>query len=160
MSASAVSSAPSSPALSLVASAAGDVDGGMPALVPPGDYRLKFETWSTVMLFGRQPKVVLRFRICDFGPHFELGLARWYNVTKLRGKVGRQGRFSVGWSSDLLRDFAKLVSMPHRVDRINLDALSGLLIVGRVETVVKDRSQGVLPSACHYSVVREIVGTA
>lgn len=146
--------------LSVVAASAGEVDGGLPALVPPGEYRLRFETWSTVMLFGRQPKVVLKFRICDLGPHFELGLTRWYNATKLKGKVGRHGRFSVGWSSDLIRDYAKLVCMPNRVDRINLDALRKLLIVGRVETVVKDRSQGALPESCQYSVVRAIVGIA
>ena len=148
------------PKLVVFTGAAGDIEGGVPPLVPPGQYQLALENWSTVMLFGRAPKLVLQFKICDFGPHFELKLPRWYNVKKLKGKVGRNGRFTVGWSSDLVRDYARLIGMPARMDRINLDALRGLVAIGMVETVTRDRSQSVLPACCQYSVVRAMVGIA
>lgn len=142
--------------LYVVASNEGEIDGA-PPLLPPGEYRLKFEGWSTVMLFGRSPKLVMHFTVCDFGEHFKAGLSRWYNLRRIKGKAGKNGQFIVGWSSDLVRDYARLVGMPHRADRIALSKLKDLLVIGRVETVTKDRSQRPLPDGMHYSVIRELL---
>lgn len=137
----------------------GEIEGDGYALVPPGEYRLRFDTWTTIIMWGRAPKLALKFKILDFGEHFETTLYRWYNVKRLVGKPGKQGRYKIGLTSDLYRDYASLLGAPLRPDRIALTKLKPLVIVGAVETVSKDRSQTTLHQACQYSVIRELVRT-
>lgn len=144
------------PKLALVVSDDGEVV-GMPALVPPGEYRLRLDGWNTVMLFGRSPKLVLNFRIMDMGEHFEKPLKRWYNVAELVGRAGKSGKFRAGWSSDLVREYAMLVEQPARRDRLALSSLKEHLIIGLVETVATDRKQGKIAEHSRYSVVRRLL---
>ncbi|WP_152669953.1 hypothetical protein [Lysobacter capsici] len=136
----------------------GTIDGA-PPLIPPGEYRLKFETWATVMMFGRSPKLVLTFKVIDFGAHFETKLKRWYNVRRLRGKAGKHGQFSAGWSSDVVREYGRLIGLPQRTDRIAISAYGGRVIVGKVGTVNKDRTQQALPTGLEYSVIQTLLRT-
>lgn len=133
--------------------AEGSIEGEMPVLIPPGKYQMRCTGWETRMLYGRQPKVVLRLEVCDFGPYFGLKLARWYNAHKLKEPPRRKGKFVAGWSSDLVREYAGIIDEPNRNDRIALSRLRDILLVGHVVTVTRDRCQRRLPAAVQYSVV-------
>lgn len=137
--------------------AAGELSGDKPALIPPGEYQLRFTHWQTAILWGRSHKVILHCIVCDLGPHFGVKLRRFYNVEKIIGRPCKDGRFKVGWNHDLVREYAQLLPMPHRLDRLNLERLESLLIVGRVETTTTTARQKRLPDALHYSVVRELL---
>ena len=141
--------APSAPS-----AAEGEIE-HVPALVPPGAYRVRFSHWWTALMFGKQGKLALVFKVCDIGPHFEAEIPRWYNV-KLRGKAGRNGGFKVGWRSALLADYVKLIGLPNRNDRIALTRYSDLLLAVEVETVSQGSKQEALPKSLHYSVIREL----
>jgi hypothetical protein len=128
----------------------------VPALVPPGRYSVRFLHWSTHMMFGRQGKLAMHFAIMDQGEHFGVRLIRWYNC-RVKGIVGRNGRFSVGWGSDLAREYGRLVGMASRADRIALTKYSPLLLVAEVETVETTRLQERLPVEMQYSVIRRLI---
>jgi hypothetical protein len=128
----------------------------IPALVPPGTYRLRFLGWSTHILFGRAQKVALHFAVMDFGEHFGTRVLRWYNAS-VKQPTGQVGRFKAGWTSDLLREYACLVGMPSRSDRIALTRYEPLLLVGQIETVDSTSRQEKLPPELQYSVVRKLL---
>ena len=128
----------------------------IPALVPPGVYRVMFSHWWTGVLFGRSQKLALVFKIADFGDHFETEVRRWYNV-KLRGRSGRNGRFSTGWGSDLLREYATIVGKRKRRDRIALTAYGEMIVLAEIATVDSNRLQEKLPEELHYSVIRRLI---
>lgn len=133
----------------------GEIDGDL-VLVVPGWYELRFDTWHTVNYLARQPKVVLRFRICSQGPFFGVPLSRWYNVKSLKGGPRKRGGFRVGRSCDLLRDFASLFVDQERFDRVALSKLKPLLVRGEAVTVVQDRRQQVLSPGVRYSTLRTL----
>ena len=132
------------------------IDGGIGPLLPPGQYQLRFDQWATVVYLGRQHKVVLWFTVLDYGPCFGTVLARWYNVKRLVGPPRRPGRFVAGRSSELLRDYARLLDKSFRDDRIALSNFEPLLLVGGVDTVRQDHRQREIPKALHYSTIRSL----
>ncbi len=137
--------------------ALGDVSvEGMPPLMPPGAYLLKFDDWETVLYHNRQPKVVLRFIVISPGPYFEQNVSRWYNALCLQGRPRRRGRFRVGHSSELLRHFVQVTDRDPRRDRLALAHLRPVLLEGMVETVTHDRQQRSIPEPLRYSVVRSL----
>jgi hypothetical protein len=135
----------------------GEIDGSPPALIPPGEYRLRFLHWHTGVYFGRAAKVTAWFSVMDQGVAFQARLPRHYNVRKLKGKQGRNGGFVAGWHSDLMREYATLAGMSNRNDRIVLARFSSLLLIGKVETVNSTYSQGELAPALQYSVIRKLL---
>lgn len=138
------------------ARAEGEID-YIPALVPPGIYSLKFTHWWTGIMFGRSQKLALCFKTVDFGENFDTEVRRWYNV-KVRGRTGRNGQFSAGWGSDLLREYVAIIGTRKRNDRIALNAYSGLIVRAEVGTVNSTRTQEKLPIDLQYSVIRKLVG--
>jgi hypothetical protein len=128
----------------------------VPALVPEGIYRLRFLGWSTHILFQRAHKVALHFAVMDMGDHFGVRVLRWYNAT-VKAPIGQSGRFKVGWSSDLLREYARICGMPTRADRIALSRYEPLLLLGKIETVDSTSQQEKLPLELQYSVVRKLL---
>jgi hypothetical protein len=134
----------------------GEIEGGAPPLVPEGNYSLRFDTWSTCLMWGRQPKVVLSFTVTDYGPHFGTRLQRWYNVTRVIGKPGPKGRFKAGFSSDLLRELAACCRPASRPDRVALTAYADRLVIGQVETVKRDSRQRAIPEVLWRSVIRSL----
>lgn len=137
--------------------AAGELTDERPALIPPGEYRLRLTHWQTAILWGRSHKVVLHFTVCDIGPHFGAKISRYYNVEKVVGNPSRNGRFKLRWNHDLVREYAMLLPMPQRLDRLYLERLKSLLIVGRVATTSTNARQKRIPDALQYSVVRELL---
>lgn len=131
---------------------------GLRPHIPPGIYQLAFISHHT-MIFCRGPKVVLRFRVIEQGPHFGVELERFYNVRQLLGKSGKNGRFKVGSSSDLVLEFCRVAyDRITRLDRLPLSAMKNFIIKGVVHTVVKNRNQKTLPDVLQYSVVKELIG--
>lgn len=139
-----------------------ELDGDRPALIEPGEYELRFDHYETLILFGRAQKLVLWFTVVTMGPYFDtVRLPRFYNVTRIIGRPGRNGRFKVGFRSEFLREFCTLfpVKLPARLDRIPMSLYSNAIIVGRVRTVTKDREQRDIPEPLKYSVIEELTGT-
>lgn len=127
----------------------------MQPLIPPGKYLMRYVEHQTLVMFARQPKVVIRLEICSNG-FMGTRVERWYNVKALIGKPARYGRFHASRSCDLVREFAGIVDLPRRFDRIPLTKLEGVLLVGEIDTVTTDRKQRPLPKSVHYSVVKTI----
>jgi hypothetical protein len=127
-------------------------------LVDPGVYRLTFIHYRTALVYGRAPKVALRFRIVDNGPFFEIELDRWYNCKRLIGKPCKSGRFEIGRQSDFLREYLTIFpNAMSRRDRISFKPYRKNLITGRVETVIHNAKQQPLPELMQYSIIRELL---
>lgn len=135
----------------------GEIDGQLPALIPPGEYQLTLSHWTTYLLFGRAPKLTLWFRVVQQGKHFDALVPRHYNVKALKGRARRNGQFKAAAGCDLVREYARLLPSPGRLDRIALQPLAVRVVVGRVDTVKHARDQKELPQCVRYSVVRELL---
>jgi hypothetical protein len=135
------------------------LDGEAPALVPPGQYELRFDYFETKIIFKSAAKLILWFTVISMGPHFDTAkLARFYNVTKIIGKAQRNGRFKVGFRSDFLREYARLFRTPTRLDRISMTAFGNHIIIGRARTVTRGHDQREIPEGLRYSVLEELTG--
>src|ERR1700753_1755355 len=78
------------------------------SLVPPGTYSVCYVGHWTGVMFQKQPKLALNFKVVSVGEHFGATLSRWYNAKRLMGHHGTSGRFQVGRRSDLLAEFMLL----------------------------------------------------
>jgi hypothetical protein len=96
--------------------------------------------------------------VTDAGEFFGVRVSRYYNVRKLIGKPGRNGRFNAHWNCDLVREYSALISDPKRTDRIYFDRLKPLILRGLVRTVSKTAKQQDWPEALRYSVVERLSG--
>lgn len=134
-----------------------EIEGEPLALIPPGDYQVQFVGWWTGIMFARQPKVGLTFKIVQPGAHFGVKITRWYNARRLIGKHGKSGRFKIGRRSDFLADYARLFGMPTRTDRFSFTRLERLILLVRVDTVGINHRQRQINEKLQYSVVRELL---
>lgn len=135
-----------------------EIEGEAPALVPPGEYDLRFDHHETLILFGRASKLVLWFKIITFGDHFETKIARFYNIKRIIGRPGRNGRFKVGFNSDFMREYGRLFRPPRRLDRIAMSRFETVILIGKAKTVTRGHDQSEIPEAMQYSVLEELVG--
>jgi hypothetical protein len=133
------------------------IDDDLP-LIPPGEYTFIFRDHSTWEMFGRCPKLILKFSIVDDEMYSGVVLNKYYNVRKLRGRPGRNGNFVASRKSNFLRDFFRVCPAypPKRFDRIPMSRLEGLPILGKVKTVTKGFDQKDIPESLQYSVITEI----
>ena len=145
------------PNLRIVQSGDGEIEGELPALIPPGKYQLRLTHWTTYKFMGKAPKLALCFSVIQQGQYFEALLKRHYNVVRLVGKEGRSGRFKASPGGDLVRDYARLLQLPSRFDRFDLQQLKSHVILGLVDTVTTTARQKALAPAVQYSVVRELL---
>jgi hypothetical protein len=134
------------------------LDGERPALVPPGTYEVSFCGFSTFVLFGRASKLNVQFKILTMGEHFEKRISRYYNVARIIGRPGPNGRFKCGFSSDFLREYAKLFPVPNRLDRIPMTSFEKNIFTAKVRTVEKGSKQEAIPDGLRYSVISELIG--
>ena len=127
-------------------------------LIPEGIYELGYVDYSTWVFMGRQPKVIIRFRVIDPGDYFGLVIPAYYNVTRIIGKRGRNGGFKGNKRSNLVRDFYRVFpnQVLTRLDRIPLSKLGTVVIRGSVETVKQGFDQRAIPEPVQYSIVRRI----
>jgi hypothetical protein len=134
-----------------------EVDGEPLPLVPPGEYQLSFEYFETAVMFGRAPKLILRFKVVSLGQHFQVQLARFFNVKKLLERPKRSGRFLVGRMSSFTREYARLFPLPGRLDRMPMSRFENHVLIGRVRTVETGGDQKRLPAGLEYSVIDELL---
>jgi len=108
-------------------------------------------------MFGKAPKVFLRFEIVEHGEFFDKGirLARPYRVRKVLTS-GKGGKFVLDAGGDLFRMLARVLDVKQRRDRITLRALRHLPLRIRTRTVRVDREQREIPEIARYSVVAEV----
>jgi len=137
-----------------------DDDSGLKPLIPEGEYQLKFQGYSTKIMFGG-PKLILKFSIVDFGEFNGITLYRYYGVKKLIGKVGNRGLFKAKQTGDFLIEYFNLFPDQSitRLDRIPMERLSNVTIVGKVRTVLKNNQQKKLPEQVKYSAIGELLRT-
>lgn len=127
-------------------------------LLPPGLYDVAYERYYTWMMFGRAPKLTLCFKVMTLGEYFEAPIQRHYNVAKLIGRPGTNGRFKVGFCSDFLREYASLFGAPTRLDRIPMTRFENHILIAKVRTVSKGTQQREIPAGLQYSTISELVG--
>lgn len=123
--------------------------------VPDGEYVVRCVEFETLFLFN-SGKVVLRFEIVD-GDLAGTRIIKPYRVKKLLSRPKKGGRFTLGRSSELLRDVVRLSGTKIRPDRLSLDFLRRQLWRVRTRTVTTDYKQRPIPEALRYSVVAEII---
>lgn len=137
-----------------------DVDGEL-IQVPSGTYNMKFLYGETRYMHNRSPKLIVWCSIVDMGEHFGKKLARYYNVSSIRGKPGQNGRFKAGAKSDFVREYLSAVYQPvKRLDRIALSHLSESVIKAKVKTVTKGYNQREIPEPLQYSIIERIEGAS
>jgi len=128
------------------------------SLVPDGEYQLGYIDYRTCIAFN-VPRVVVRFKILEYGEHFGKQLERWYRVKCLSGKPKKFGNFRVGKRSDFYRDYVRVIGTPNRKDRLSFAPLKNEVVVGRVRTVVEGHDQEKLEAGAQYSVVDRLLRT-
>ena len=129
-----------------------------PPIVMPGEYDLKFTSYRTGTLFGRQPKLILGFSILNMGDYFQTEINRYYNIKKFLGKPGKNGNFVPSFYGDFVREYSKLFDMPIRLDRIPMSHFEKHIFTGKVKTVCRNSSKVKIPKGCQYSVVEKLIG--
>jgi len=135
---------------------AGSVAGDLIPLIPTGVYLVTLDHYKTQIMFGRQPKLIMGFRILE-GEHTGVVVAKFYNVRKLKSKAGPRGKFEIGRHSDYLFDYAKLHGLPPRLDRMPMQPWRNSVLKARVKTVKTGRGRRELPEALQYSKIESFV---
>lgn len=126
-------------------------------LIPEGTYRLSYQYHRTWFYQGKFQKLIVMFRVMDFGDYFEAPLAAYYNVS-IKGKPKHNGTFKAGWRSRFMFDYATCFGKPVRKDRIPMTDFKKNLVLGKVRTVEKNYQQRDYPDTLKYSVVDSLLG--
>ena len=127
-------------------------------LIPPGMYEAYFDRWQTAALYGgKSKKLILWFALADPGV-MGIRLARYYNVTALKGKPGDFGHFKVGPKSHFARDYCRLIGNPRRLDRLSVSRFQNKVFRVKVRTVTKGADQASIAECLQYSVIGELLG--
>lgn len=134
----------------------GSVAGNLLPCISPGDYLVALDHYKTQLMFGRQPKLIMAFRVAD-GEHTGVLVPKFYNVRRLKSKAGRRGKFEVGRHSDYLYDFARLYGLPKRLDRLPMRPWYESLLKAKVVTVKRGRGGRELPVPLQYSKIDQFV---
>jgi hypothetical protein len=129
-----------------------DVEGFKP-LLPEGIWlEAKYIGHKTALIFRRQPKVFLRFRVVQAGPYLGVELFRLFRVRMLKPN----GKFKVHAGGDLYRLLVRLLQLKQRTDRPSLTPLRAMLFRVRTKTVQKNSDQQDHPMMLRYTVIDEI----
>lgn len=133
----------------------GIVEGKADPLIPAGEYLAMFKDHRVVELrmFRGAPKVFIRFKLVDAGPHTGVVLYRAYRV---KHRIDDR-RFVVGRRSTLLAMMVRVLDLRNRPEHLDVRSLAHKLFTIRVRTVTHDAHQRPLPDALHYSVVDDVV---
>ena len=137
----------------------GQVWGEQLPLIPEKVYDFGYLGYSTALMLGRNPKLVIKFQVMEYGDYFGVQLSKYYGVKKLIGKVGKNGGFAVGRQSNLIREFITLFpdQSVKRLDRIPLSRFKSFIVKARVKTVTKGYNQRTIPKPLQYSVVGDLL---
>lgn len=128
-------------------------------LIPEGEYRLKLLSHSTAMQFDT-PRLILSFHVLDFGSTYGTTLKAFFNVQKLKGKAGKNGRVHHKRTGDFMVQYYTLLPETVRIkrlDRVPLLPLYNNVIVGKVSTVRVNSKKVPLPEQLWYSKVAQLL---
>lgn len=131
-------------------------------LIPEGSYEMRLSSHEVRYVF-QQHRLVLQFRICDFGPYLGTVLYRFYNIERCtknaKGKIVNVFHKPRG---DFMIEYCNLLPGAGRVrrDRVPMDPLYDKVIIGQVVTVKKNNQNKPLPEALQYSKVGRLLRIA
>ena len=134
----------------------GSVEKHQMCLIPEGEYLVSLVHHRTVIMFGRQPKLILGFRVVD-GKYSGSNIAKYYNVRRLTSKAGMRGSFKVSRHSDYLFDYVRLHGAPSRIDRLPMKPWRNCVLRAQIRTVTKGRGGRILPQPLQYSKVDQLI---
>ena len=124
--------------------------------IPAGRYQASLVDARTLLYFRKSAKVVLTFRIQDYGPHFGANVRGFYAVKHLKGKPRKNGKFEAGPKSRLLRDMARMMD-----DRPPTNCVPTRLINAVIYEIelrrVSEVKKTALPESIQYAVVDHVV---
>lgn len=131
--------------------------GEQPAHIPDGVYVCRFEGYLTKYMFGRCPKLYLRFSTFLCGQQYMLD--KYYNVKEIVGSCGAQGKFKLGRRSNFYRDYLRLFgSFPLTLDQMAV--WEGKCFLCEVKSVKKDAAGDELEADLQYSKIAKIIEQA
>ncbi len=128
------------------------VVGDLIPIVPAGEYLVALDHYRTAMMFGRQPKLIMGWRVVE-GERMGIVIPRFYNVRQLKSKPGNRGKFLIGRHSDYLHDYVRLHGRPDRLDRMPMTPWRNCILRAEVGTVTSGRGGRELPEPLQYSKV-------
>lgn len=130
------------------------LDSERPVLIKPGTYEVALVRYWKGYLYGKSSKLILVFRITNFGPHYGKQLYRCYNI---KGLTKRKEIIPKGWHSDFVREYSKLFGAPRKLRDIGIRSFKSRIFTCTVRTVSKDFKQRPLPDDMQYSVIDELL---
>lgn len=125
-------------------------------LISPGEYEAAFLHHETDnKAFGGAPKLYAHFSLIDPGVMGKV-LYKAFNVKSLKGKPGKNGKFTLSHRQDLT---FLLCDLDHKVrlDRVSLHMLKEGTWRVRVRSVTRDSRQRSLPPQLQYSVIDTVL---
>ena len=128
-------------------------------LIPEGEYCMKLVSQHTAVQFG-VPKLILVFKITDFGPFLGVKLKAYFNVAALLGKAGIKGKVRHKRTGDFMIQYFTVLPMAARIkrlDRVPMEPLYNAEIVCKVRTVKLNSIRQPLPEQLWYSKVEQLV---
>ena len=129
------------------------------ALVPEGQYKVRFIQYETLKRFGSS-KLRMEFQIIDFGDHFETSVCRYYTLHHLIGKPCVGGRFKPTAQTSVLLvhyyDCHPTAPRIKRLDRIPMDLWKDGEYIADVKTVSSNHRQHKLPEQLQYSKIDDL----
>ncbi|WP_405222215.1 hypothetical protein [Lentisalinibacter sediminis] len=131
---------------------------GYHPLIPEGEYLVRFMYYETGQSWNSN-KVILHFAVAE-GEYGGTPLIRYYNALDLEPPLGRDGKFTVGDRSHLVKEFRSLLSESSAKGDINLNLYRGRLIRARVGSTRQTGLGEDLDKPNQYSVIRKLLETA
>ena len=130
----------------------------IPPLIKPGFYEVMLDGFETAVMYsGKANKLILTFRVVEFGPAFGEKIPRYYNVDRIIGRPQKGGRFKVSKKRDFTREFLTLFNYsPKRLDRLPMSLFEGVTIQAKIETVKESRGRSI-PRQVQYSKVQQLI---
>ena len=124
--------------------------------IPAGRYQASLIDVRTHLYFKKSAKVILTFRIQDYGPHFGTKIRGFYAVKDLKGKPRKNGTFEAGPKSRLLRDMARMMEDRPPTNRVPTTLINAAVYEIELRRVTEAKKVE-LPESIQYSVVDHVV---
>jgi len=128
---------------------------GYHPLIPEGEYLVRFMYYETGQSWNSK-KVRLQFAVAD-GEYAGTPLTRYYNALDLEPPTGRNGKFSVGDRSHLVKEFRSLLSDASAIGEIDLNLYRDRLVRAKVGTTSQTGLGEELDKPNQYSVIRKLL---
>jgi len=127
-------------------------------LIKEGIYEAILVSWET-SLMQKSPKIVMYFKIIEFGEHLNKMFPKYYYVKKHKGKPCKRGQFIAKSCGHFLEQWYKIFpdSTRLRLDRIPMQNLLNKPVKVKIKTVKRNSENSLKPKQMYYSKVDEIM---